>query len=507
MAKKAIIRLIFTFLISILLIWIGISSINNISIKQYEEDELAKKEAAVDVFFDQQFFNLSILTRAHAYWTDAKVAMDTNDIAWIEENLTEYLLDGNYDVDFVYVTDEANLYPIFSGIDPFEISDTSIYKETLNNNNVSQSFIELDDVIYMVTAFPFANDDETDKTGLMLIARAINTKYNQDLQAIIGDVGDDHLFITTNNDFSTFHDENLTIFAYPSIDETLYIGSHLTFAYTNFLSNTIRMNTIAIVFFTYFVIAIVLISIGLQFKKEVDHTLFKLDEIDISTGKFKHITHSKAKKLNDVIDTINYLGSEVESNIQELINKNLEVVELLSMATEMKDPYTQTHGENVSEIAAGIGKLLNYQYMKDLEYSAKFHDIGKVFLHYDILNKKGPLTKEEYDQVKQHPIHGATLLSTIKQFDRVRLGVLYHHERYDGTGYPKGLKGEKIPLIARILIVADVYEALTSDRPYRNAFSKTEALIIMEEGRNKLFDPNILDAFFSYHNHKEDVKK
>jgi len=136
------------------------------------------------------------------------------------------------------------------------------------------------------------------------------------------------------------------------------------------------------------------------------------------------------------------------------------------------------------------------EHLTDFEYSAKFHDIGKVFLHYDILNKPTKLTDEEYNEVKKHPVQGVKLISTIAQFDQVHLGVLYHHEHYDGNGYPEGLKGENIPLIARILSIADVYEALTSKRPNRDAYTKEKAFVIMEQGRGKHFDPDLLDVFF-----------
>jgi HD-GYP domain-containing protein (c-di-GMP phosphodiesterase class II) len=140
-------------------------------------------------------------------------------------------------------------------------------------------------------------------------------------------------------------------------------------------------------------------------------------------------------------------------------------------AIEEKDAYTHGHSERVNQNALKIGKALglNDQDLSSLNFVSILHDIGKIGVSEEILNKPGELTSEEYDQIKEHPHKGCKILEPIKQLKDCLPSILYHHEMIDGTGYPEGLKGEEIPLFARIIAVADTYDAMTSDRAYRRA--------------------------------------
>jgi putative two-component system response regulator len=133
-----------------------------------------------------------------------------------------------------------------------------------------------------------------------------------------------------------------------------------------------------------------------------------------------------------------------------------------------------------------------------LKYASPLHDIGKLGIPDAILLKPGALTKEEWEIMKLHTIIGAQILSgsKIRYLKAAEKIALYHHEKWDGTGYPEGLKGEKIPLFARITAIADVFDALTTDRPYRKALSVEDALQIIKNERGSHFDPQIVDIFF-----------
>jgi diguanylate cyclase (GGDEF)-like protein len=140
-----------------------------------------------------------------------------------------------------------------------------------------------------------------------------------------------------------------------------------------------------------------------------------------------------------------------------------------------------------------------------LETAGMLHDIGKIALDYSILEKAGSLTKEEYDAVKKHPEVGYRILSSAGVYQEILEGVLYHHERYDGRGYPEGLKGEEIPLLARILTVCDAYDAMRSDRPYRKALTKNEAVKELENCSGTQFDPKITHFFIKMLSKKKEV--
>lgn len=140
-----------------------------------------------------------------------------------------------------------------------------------------------------------------------------------------------------------------------------------------------------------------------------------------------------------------------------------------------------------------------------LETAGMLHDIGKIALDYSILEKDGPLTTKEFDAVKKHPEVGYRILSSAGVYQEILEGVLYHHERYDGKGYPKGLKGEKIPLLARILTVCDAYDAMRSDRPYREALTIDEAVNELKKCSGTQFDPKITHFFIKMLSEKKDV--
>ncbi|OGX41683.1 MAG: hypothetical protein A3F87_00725 [Omnitrophica WOR_2 bacterium RIFCSPLOWO2_12_FULL_51_24] len=175
----------------------------------------------------------------------------------------------------------------------------------------------------------------------------------------------------------------------------------------------------------------------------------------------------------------------------------LETIYAFAKTIEAKDYYTSEHGENMVSIATEIGKKFNISHaeLENLEHAAMLHDLGKVGIPDSILLKKEKLAEKEYEIIKKHTSIGAEILRGIHFLSGVVPIVLHHHERFDGSGYPGKLGGKDTPLSARIIAVADVYEALIADRPYRKACSKKEALKIIEEGSGTQFDPEVVKAF------------
>ncbi|NOZ69840.1 MAG: HD-GYP domain-containing protein, partial [Deferribacteres bacterium] len=169
----------------------------------------------------------------------------------------------------------------------------------------------------------------------------------------------------------------------------------------------------------------------------------------------------------------------------------------IAKTIELKDPHTQGHCENVASYAMLIADELNLsgEEKKHLLYGSWLHDCGKINIPDHILDKKSPLIKEEYEIIKNHPRWGADLALQAKMPAPVVNIILHHHERYDGSGYPSGIKGRDIPLEARIVTVADVYDALTSERAYRKKYGMKKARDIMMLMRGNIFDPEIFDLF------------
>lgn len=201
------------------------------------------------------------------------------------------------------------------------------------------------------------------------------------------------------------------------------------------------------------------------------------------------------------------LGTHVR-NIDLLREQNdllLGFVRSFVSTLDAKDPYTRGHSERVALIARRVGKEMGLpeDELRTIHLSGLLHDIGKIGVDDRILRKPGPLTDEEFEQVKKHPTVGYNILSGLKNLRHVLPGVRNHHENFDGSGYPDKLVGEEIPLLARVLAVADGYDAMGSNRPYRNGMPVDKIDEIFRRGSSKQWDPRVIDAYFRC---REDVR-
>lgn len=208
------------------------------------------------------------------------------------------------------------------------------------------------------------------------------------------------------------------------------------------------------------------------------------------------------------MNEIKRINTELEHTYESLEKAYLDSVETLRYTVEAKDPYTKGHSERVSKYSVLLGKHLNLstEELKLLEIGGLFHDIGKLGIPDHILQKNSKLTDHEYDEIKNHPSIGEKILSSAAIFQEIVPIVKYHHEKYDGFGYPSRLKGDEIPYLARIATIADSFDAMTSRRVYRNSL---EMCTVIEEIRNckgTQFDPDIADVFLDLlENHFEKI--
>jgi putative nucleotidyltransferase with HDIG domain len=184
--------------------------------------------------------------------------------------------------------------------------------------------------------------------------------------------------------------------------------------------------------------------------------------------------------------------------LRDNLERNLvDTITAFVNAIESKDPYLKGHSARVALYAAELATTmeLTTEMVDVVRRGAMLHDLGKLSIMDTILRKPGPLTEDEFLLIKAHPVAGAKILEPLRFLARETCAVRYHHERFNGTGYPDGLAGEDIPLVARITTVADVFDAITSNRPYRTAMTVEEARDEIVRGRNSHFDPRIADAF------------
>ncbi|WP_026517252.1 HD domain-containing phosphohydrolase [Butyrivibrio sp. MC2021] len=193
------------------------------------------------------------------------------------------------------------------------------------------------------------------------------------------------------------------------------------------------------------------------------------------------------------------LGSEVERKTREIEQLYLNVVSSLADAIDAKDAYTNGHSARVAEYSREIAKRYGFdEEQQDMIYMmGLLHDVGKIGVPDEIINKPSRLTDEEFAIIKSHPVIGGRILSNIKGMPMLVNGARWHHERYDGRGYPDGKAGEDIPLEARMIAVADAYDAMSSNRSYRGALPQEKIREEIEKGKGTQFDPQFADIMLA----------
>mgnify|MGYP004567436261 CR=1 FL=1 len=197
------------------------------------------------------------------------------------------------------------------------------------------------------------------------------------------------------------------------------------------------------------------------------------------------------------MQTIKNINIALEDKNTELEKAYLDTIGILRHTVEAKDPYTRGHSDRVSEFSVLIGQKMNLDSdtIHDLKIGGLFHDIGKIGIPDSILLKESKLDDNEYSQIKNHPTIGAHILGDAKVFENIIPIVKHHHEKFDGTGYPSGLKGLEIPLIARIASVADTFDAMTSKRTYRDSLPISVVKEELKRCSGSQFDPEIASIF------------
>jgi len=204
------------------------------------------------------------------------------------------------------------------------------------------------------------------------------------------------------------------------------------------------------------------------------------------------------------LETLSALGHQAGLAIQrarlveDLASMFVGAIRLILASIEARDSYTYGHAERVTSFGLAIGETmgLSHEEMEGLWLAGLLHDVGKIGVPDQVLHKSGALSPEEREEIRRHPVIGDWIVAHIPEIrDRVRGGIRHHHERWDGRGYPDGLRAELVPLFARILAVADTYDAMTSDRPYRRGLGADKAVQAILEGAGGQFDPKVVEAF------------
>jgi putative two-component system response regulator len=217
------------------------------------------------------------------------------------------------------------------------------------------------------------------------------------------------------------------------------------------------------------------------------------EELEDFDNRLKRLVETRTARLHETLGALK--------------KAHFDSVKVLVGAIDAKDPHTVGHSDRVREMSLKIGMKLGLaeDRLESLGYGALLHDIGMIGIGNEILQKKGPLSLEENQCIRKHPLIGAKIVEGVDFFiDKIPM-IRHHHEHFDGSGYPDGLSGEGIPLEARIILVSDAFDAMTSLRPHRQAIAVENALEELEKGKGKQFDPKIVDIFLNERAYESDV--
>jgi HD-GYP domain len=226
---------------------------------------------------------------------------------------------------------------------------------------------------------------------------------------------------------------------------------------------------------------------------------------EIAAGNYQQRVEIKARnEIGDLARNFNVMSEEIEKAIERLkqaANENhllfINSVRMLAAAIDAKDPYTRGHSERVARYSIAIGKHLQLppDQMRNLRISALLHDVGKIGIDDRILRKPGALSDDEFEVMKAHPSKGAAIMSGVAQLIDIIPGMKYHHEKWSGGGYPDSLKGDEIPMQARIVAIADTFDAMTTNRPYQKAMDLNYVVEKIASFAGTRFDPGVVAAF------------
>lgn len=231
-----------------------------------------------------------------------------------------------------------------------------------------------------------------------------------------------------------------------------------------------------------------------------DYLLKPFDRNDIlqvvEKGLARRRSNTVLKQERDILmDRASYLERQVSDARSNIMMCYEGTVKALILTIDAKDSYTHSHSNRVAILSSSIAASLGVpqQTIKEIKYAASIHDIGKIGIDENILKKNGRLTDEEYTQMRNHPEIGVRIVQSVPFLEDAIPVILYHHERYDGKGYPEGIQGEKIPKSARIVNVADAIDAMMSARPYRGALVMSNVMSELKDNAGTQFDPDIVD--------------
>ncbi len=503
MFRKLKIFTLINCLLALIIGFVGTTLLNTKSWNHIKEDFHSSKSEQVNFFISETQESITALVSANAPWTDLQEQLIVHNTDWLEVNATGYLVQNeSFKIDFVMAATEDLSYINQYGDAVLEpVMQAQSFLRALVENKDSSEIIWINEMPMFIVTAPITNNDYENPMGVYVLGRWLSEENLQDLKRILGEDILKSLVVTKEKMYTGLmtRDYSILEFSYPvEMDESIdYINLEFKTPLYRNIFYVQKLHTLVVILIT----GLIFLTIWfLYFKKLSNGVTEVIDAVKrISSGDYDvKVMDSEIEEVSELVLSVNRMATDITSHIHEIDNSYVSMIEVMANSVEINDAYTSHHNMRVANFARVIGELINFEDIKTLNIAARLHDIGKISIPTEIINKPGKLTAEEYEIIKEHPLAGFQIMDNIDFFKEIKLGVLYHHERYDGKGYPEGLRGEDIPLIAQIISVADVFDALASDRPYRKAYGYLESLGIIRENSGTMFNPIIVEAFVGY---------
>lgn len=453
----------------------------------------------LDNYFNVQKKNVFKLVYDISKWDELSYAIKENNYDWIKNNATEYLYkDKNYEIDLVYLSDNGNYEEFYCDKDiKKDLLDSHTYKDMQDSQYITTGFEKIGNDLYIISAGPIIYNEKI--TGHYALGRKIDEeKLNQISHGVFGK-NLNNIFIDTALDEESIKiKDNQVKMKYLFINND---GSPIyamnIFYFIEEYSKMFRDMVPQIYKLTLIIGLVVLLGI-IHYIRSINKIFTNIIEgIDnVAKGNYDfNMKKSNIVEFDKLINHTNAMSKLIQNKMNDLVEQHFDTMNVLNSVIEAKDPYTKGHSERVSKYSVLIGKEMGLKDINFLREAAMLHDIGKISIPESILLKNGALTSEEYEVIKGHSEAGYNILSNAKAFEKIKIPVREHHERYDGRGYPDGLATEDISIEARIIAVADTFDALTSDRAYRKGMNFEQAIEIIKENSGTQFDPKVVESF------------
>ncbi len=338
--------------------------------------------------------------------------------------------------------------------------------------------------------------------------------YRPEIAAIISGIGVFFSIIEIEGEYRHFLNQSfkkhffnttvVVIVVYLTSHFYRFLHRHLTFSSLYIVGVDVVNYCLAIAFFTFLQLLIFAILFSIIERKHIATTLRENTWIFLNlftlapVGFLMIITQLQLGFFYVLLFIAPLLVARfVFSKYLEAKQATIDMIEALARTIEMRDKYTIGHSDRVSQYAANLARFmkLSETSIENIRVAGILHDVGKTGISEKVLNKEGKLTPEEYEEIKKHPSLGYDIIKDNKLLAVYGAVVKHHHEHYNGMGYPEGLKGDEIPIESAIVSVVDAFDAMTTDRPYRNAFSEEKALAILRDLAGEQFNPQVVAAF------------